>query len=49
MTDLVKNVMESEEKLCGSIVKLTVPIPVTVSVGKTWGHMEPVLAATNED
>ena len=41
-TGLVKEVMESSEKLCGSTVILRVPIPVTLSSGKTWGHMKPV-------
>ncbi|XP_053407727.1 DNA polymerase nu-like isoform X3 [Mercenaria mercenaria] len=44
---LVKSVMESEEKLCGSIVKLKVPIPVSVSVGKKWGQMEFISVTCN--
>ncbi|KAL4231844.1 hypothetical protein ACF0H5_009420 [Mactra antiquata] len=38
---LVKSVMEDKEKLCGSVVDLKVSIPVSVNVGKTWGHMVP--------
>lgn len=46
VTDLIKSVMESEEKLCGTIVKLKVPIPVSLSIGKKWGQMEPLLITT---
>ncbi|XP_066024772.1 DNA polymerase nu-like isoform X3 [Pocillopora verrucosa] len=35
-----KSIMESTEELLGSKVKLKVPLPVTLSIGKTWGHME---------
>ncbi|XP_022797003.1 DNA polymerase nu-like [Stylophora pistillata] len=36
----IKSIMESTEELLGSKVKLKVPLPVTLSIGKTWGHME---------
>ncbi|XP_060581929.1 DNA polymerase nu-like [Ruditapes philippinarum] len=46
VSGLVKSVMESE-KLCGSVVSLRVPIPVSISVGKTWGQMHPLSATCN--
>ena len=41
-TEIVKSVMEDADTLCGDIVKLKVPIKVSVSVGTSWGHMTPV-------
>ncbi|KAJ7378864.1 hypothetical protein OS493_020466 [Desmophyllum pertusum] len=40
VTATVKSIMESTEKLCGGKVKLKVPLPVSISIGQTWGHME---------
>ncbi|KAK3610435.1 hypothetical protein CHS0354_016612 [Potamilus streckersoni] len=40
--DIVKRVMESGDSLCGHMVKLKVPIKVSVSVGKRWGHMSAI-------
>lgn len=40
VTASVKSIMESTEKLCGGKVKLKVPLPVSISIGQTWGHME---------
>ncbi|KAL9982361.1 hypothetical protein ACROYT_G004393 [Oculina patagonica] len=36
----VKSIMESTEKLCGGKIQLKVPLPVSISIGQTWGHME---------
>ncbi|XP_064631725.1 DNA polymerase nu-like [Lineus longissimus] len=38
--DLVKSIMESSEGLCGDLVELKVPLRVSLSCGKTWGHLE---------
>ncbi|KAL3865181.1 hypothetical protein ACJMK2_006798 [Sinanodonta woodiana] len=40
--DIVKRVMESGDSLCGHMAKLKVPIKVSISVGKRWGHMNPI-------
>lgn len=34
--------MEDSSALCGSVVNLRVPVRVSVSVGKKWGHMSPL-------
>ncbi|CAC5409529.1 POLN [Mytilus coruscus] len=39
---ILKTVMEDSGALCGSVVKLKVPVKVSISVGKTWGHMTAV-------
>ncbi|VDI53250.1 DNA polymerase nu [Mytilus galloprovincialis] len=39
---ILKTVMEDSSALCGSVVKLKVPVKVSISVGKTWGHMTAV-------
>ncbi|XP_071947423.1 DNA polymerase nu-like [Antedon mediterranea] len=41
VTEMLKSVMESTPSLCGSFTHLTVPIPVSINVGKTWGGMIP--------
>ena len=33
--------MQSAEGLCGDMVQLKVPIRVSVSYGKSWGHLNP--------
>lgn len=40
ITETVKNIMESGEGLCGSTVKLNVPLTVCITVGRSWAHME---------
>ena len=40
--DLVKSVMEERELLTSFGVRLRIPIPVSISTGKKWGHMVPV-------
>lgn len=40
--DMIRAIMEDTEQLCGPLVKLTVPLPVTVSTGANWAHMEPI-------
>ncbi|XP_014674874.1 PREDICTED: DNA polymerase nu-like isoform X2 [Priapulus caudatus] len=37
---LVSGCMQDISALCGSMVTLTVPLPVSLSTGKTWGHMD---------
>ncbi|OWF55047.1 DNA polymerase nu-like [Mizuhopecten yessoensis] len=39
---LVQSVMEDEVTLCGKMVTLKVPIKVSLSSGKTWGHLSPL-------
>ncbi|XP_069140238.1 DNA polymerase nu-like [Argopecten irradians] len=39
---LVQTVMEDEAALCGNMVSLKVPIKVSLSAGKTWGHLSPL-------
>lgn len=37
---LIKSVMESTPKFCEPICQLKVPLTVSVSAGKTWGHLQ---------
>ncbi|XP_072042570.1 DNA polymerase nu-like [Amphiura filiformis] len=39
LKDILKTVMEATATLCGPKVVLKVPLPVSVSEGKTWGHL----------
>ncbi|KAK3096165.1 hypothetical protein FSP39_023920 [Pinctada imbricata] len=42
MTDvqkIVRSVMEDKDTLCGELVKLKVPLKVSLSTGKSWGRM----------
>ncbi|XP_033756749.1 DNA polymerase nu-like [Pecten maximus] len=39
---LVQSVMEDEATLCGKMVSLKVPVKVSLSAGKTWGHLSPL-------
>ncbi|XP_033126470.1 DNA polymerase nu-like isoform X2 [Anneissia japonica] len=41
VTELLESVMECTTHLCSSFTTLTVPIPVSITVGKTWGDMVP--------
>ncbi|XP_041370905.1 DNA polymerase nu-like [Gigantopelta aegis] len=38
--EIVKGIMEHCDKLCGEMVKLKVPIRVSLSSGKSWAHLE---------
>ncbi|XP_064603346.1 DNA polymerase nu-like isoform X2 [Liolophura sinensis] len=46
-SDLVKGVMESADQLCGKMIKLKVPLSVSLSVGKKWGHLQIMNKPTN--
>ncbi|XP_030848267.1 DNA polymerase nu-like [Strongylocentrotus purpuratus] len=41
--DILKTVMESTPTLGESICQLKVPLPVSLSYGKTWGHLKQVV------
>ncbi|GLV34496.1 uncharacterized protein CBL_09744 [Carabus blaptoides fortunei] len=36
---IVKHVMEDTNTMCGKLIKLSVPLPVSISIGKSWGNM----------
>ncbi|XP_045138981.1 DNA polymerase nu-like [Portunus trituberculatus] len=40
--DMIGRIMEDTQQLCGSLVHLTVPLPVTVSTGTNWADMQPL-------
>ncbi|KAK8405100.1 hypothetical protein O3P69_001589 [Scylla paramamosain] len=40
--DMVGRIMEDTQQLCGPLVQLTVPLPVTVSTGTSWANMQPL-------
>ncbi|XP_013403383.1 DNA polymerase nu [Lingula anatina] len=38
---VIRGIMESSEGLCGDMTHLKLPLKVSLSCGKTWGHMTP--------
>ncbi|XP_005089980.2 DNA polymerase nu [Aplysia californica] len=39
---LIQRVMEDPRAVCGDLCSLQVPLPVSLSVGKSWAHLTPV-------
>ena len=42
IVELVRGIMENSEFLCGEMVKLSVPLKVSLKAGKSWGGMDNV-------